>query len=362
MVRRDHAHDPALEPAPRASSASCCCVLLAAGIAMFFLLGPFYGIVATAIAAFIDWTMFKILRRQMRTTVTVDEDGARFNLYGEERIDLSWPEVTLVGLAVEQGRRGRRARQLFFYKEDGDRLMVVPAEFDRFAGLEAETRRLRCRAFRDIALEPAKPCKQRLRTLASGQLDAARRRRASPTPPRVARTTRPPRRRGRPDVAIAGKLIGALVGSIAGPLGTLFGGFIGHLFDRAVEERRAAGAFLPGMEAAADPVSQAQVNFLTCLIGLSIAVANTEGRVRQSQIDAMKAFFRDHLPYGPADQELIQRLIDGMYLERDRIDVEALCAYFRGTTSPEARLLLLRLLGSCPSSTRRLAARPRRGR
>ena len=145
-------------------------------------------------------------------------------------------------------------------------------------------------------------------------------------------------------MAIAGKLIGALVGSIAGPLGTLFGGFIGHLFDRAVEERRAAGAFAPGIGVSADPVSQAQVNFLTCLIGLSIAVANAEGRVRQSQIDAMKAFFRDHLPYGQADQELIQRLVDGMEAERDRIDVEALCAYFRGTTSLEARLLLLRLL------------------
>jgi len=145
-------------------------------------------------------------------------------------------------------------------------------------------------------------------------------------------------------VAIAGKLIGALVGSIAGPLGTLFGGFIGHLFDRAVEERRAAGAFSPDIRFSADPVSQAQVNFLTCLIGLSIAVANTEGRVRQSQIDAMKAFFSEHLPYGQADQEVIERLIDGMYDERDRIDVQALCAYFRGTTSPEARLLLLRLL------------------
>jgi DnaJ like chaperone protein len=145
-------------------------------------------------------------------------------------------------------------------------------------------------------------------------------------------------------VAIAGKLIGALIGSVAGPLGTLFGGFLGHLFDRAVEERRAAGVFAPDAEGVADPVSQAQVNFLTCLIGLSIAVANTEGRVRQSQIDAMKAFFRVHLPYGPADQDLIQRLIDGMYLERDRIDVDALCAYFRGTTPTEARLLLLRLL------------------
>ncbi len=100
-------------------------------------------------------------------------------------------------------------------------------------------------------------------------------------------------------MAIAGKLIGALVGSIAGPLGTLFGGFIGHLFDRAVEERRTAGAFAPGMESIADPYSQAQVNFLTCLIGLSIAVANTEGRVRQSQLDTMKAYLPRAPPLRP---------------------------------------------------------------
>ncbi len=72
--------------------------------------------------------------------------------------------MTLVGLAVEQGKRGRRARQLFFYKEDGDRLMVVPAEFDRFADLVAETRR-RAPAFRDIALAAGETLKERLRSL-----------------------------------------------------------------------------------------------------------------------------------------------------------------------------------------------------
>jgi hypothetical protein len=139
-------------------------VLLAAGIAMFFLMGPFYGIAATAIALFIDWTMFKILRRQMRTTVAVGEDGANFNLYGEERIDLAWPEATLVGLAVELGKHGRRAQQLFFYKEDGDRLMVVPAEFARFADLVAETRRC-ASEFRDIALATGETLKERLHSL-----------------------------------------------------------------------------------------------------------------------------------------------------------------------------------------------------
>jgi hypothetical protein len=139
-------------------------VLLATGIAMFFLMTPIYGIVGTGIAAFADWTMFKILRRQMRTSVTIGEDGAHFDLYGEERIDLPWPRVTLAGLAVEKGKSGRRASQLFFYKEDGDQLMAVPAEFDRFAVLVAEARRL-SPVFRDITLEEGETLKERLRSL-----------------------------------------------------------------------------------------------------------------------------------------------------------------------------------------------------
>jgi hypothetical protein len=141
--------------------------LLVVGIAVFPLMGPIYGILATAIAAFVDWTMLKILRRQMKTTVTVDEEGARFNLYGEDKVGFAWSEIALVGLAVEQGRRGPRARQLFFYKEEGDRLMVVPAEFERFADLEAETRRC-ATGFRDIVLVTGETLKDKLRPLLPG--------------------------------------------------------------------------------------------------------------------------------------------------------------------------------------------------
>ncbi len=141
--------------------------LLAVGIVVFPLMGPIYGIVATGIAAFVDWTMLKILRRQMKTTITIDDEGVRFNLYGEEKVGFTWSEIALVGLAVEQGRRGPRARQLFFYKEDGDRLMVVPAEFDRFADLEAETRRCGT-GFRDITLATGETLKGRLRPLLPG--------------------------------------------------------------------------------------------------------------------------------------------------------------------------------------------------
>ena len=152
-------------------------------------------------------------------------------------------------------------------------------------------------------------------------------------------------------MAITGKLIGALIGSIAGPFGTLFGGLIGHLFDRAADDRRLAGATRPrfgagdaGYRAAVDPVSQAQVNFLTCLIGLSISVADVDGRVKMSHVDAMRAFFRQNFTFPSVDQDLIQRLIDEMYRNRERIDVQGLCAYYAAVSTFEGRVLLLRLL------------------
>jgi DnaJ like chaperone protein len=148
-------------------------------------------------------------------------------------------------------------------------------------------------------------------------------------------------------MAITGKLIGALIGSIAGPFGTFFGGLIGHLFDRASEEKRFLEEASAGPRAggfAGDPVSQAQVNFLTCLIGLSVVVASADGQVKRSHLEAMREFFRRNFPFGPADQELIQRLIDELYGNRDRIDVAGLCAYYAAMASPEGRVLLLRLL------------------
>lgn len=142
-------------------------------------------------------------------------------------------------------------------------------------------------------------------------------------------------------MAIAGKLIGALIGSIAGPFGTIFGGLIGHLFDRAVEDRRLLSF---EQEPLADPVSQAQINFFACLIGLSIAVADAGGRLRTSHVEALEDFFRRSVPYGPGDQELIRRLIEEMSANRSRIDVEGMCAYYRSVSGYEGRFLLLRLL------------------
>jgi DnaJ like chaperone protein len=145
-------------------------------------------------------------------------------------------------------------------------------------------------------------------------------------------------------VAFTGKLIGALIGSVAGPFGTLFGGLIGHFFDRAIEERRAQGALTGEWAASGDPVSQAQVNFLTCLIGLSLSVAGAGGRVLPSHVAAIKEFLSRSIPYAAEDSALIRGLVEEMYANTDRLDVAGMCAYYRTVSTPEGRLLLLRLL------------------
>ncbi len=139
-------------------------LLLAAGAAVIPLMGLLFGVIALVIAAFIAWTLAKMVRRQMRTRIEVDEDGARFVLYGEETLTFPWPAVRLAGLAVEQGKRGRRARRLFVYREEGDHLMTVPEEFERFDELAAEVRRL-APVFHELELAPGEPLKERLRAL-----------------------------------------------------------------------------------------------------------------------------------------------------------------------------------------------------
>jgi DnaJ like chaperone protein len=145
-------------------------------------------------------------------------------------------------------------------------------------------------------------------------------------------------------MAFKGKLIGALLGSLAGPMGTILGGLVGHLYDRATEERVAAGRIGQRSRGVRDSISAAQLDFLTSLIGLSIAVANADRHVRVSQVEALKAFFRQNFPYSQDDHQTIQAVIDETFVNRDRLDVDALASYYRLSSSPSGRLLLLRLL------------------
>jgi hypothetical protein len=143
-------------------------VLLAGGIACF-LLGPFFGIAATGIAAFLDWNAFKMLRRLMRTTVTVDKDGARLDLPGDETRDIPWTDVRMAGLATAAGRRGRGARHLFIVDRKMDRPIFVTPEFARFDELAAAVRE-RVPAFHDITIDTDETLRQRLLRLALQQV------------------------------------------------------------------------------------------------------------------------------------------------------------------------------------------------
>lgn len=146
-------------------------------------------------------------------------------------------------------------------------------------------------------------------------------------------------------MAFKGKLIGALLGSFAGPMGTILGGLIGHLFDRATDERQAAeGLSSYSYRTAPDSIQAAQLSFISSLIGLSMAVANADGQVKVSEVEALKSFFKTNFPYSEEDHGLIQKMIDETFRQRNKINTDGLCGYYRSISSLSGRLLLLRLL------------------
>jgi DnaJ like chaperone protein len=136
-----------------------------------------------------------------------------------------------------------------------------------------------------------------------------------------------------------GKLVGALVGSLAGPMGTLLGGLLGHLFDRADEEQDTLGNLRPG-----ESVTAAQADFLSSLIGLAVIVSHAGGTAEAARIGALKAFFRENFPFGAEDQRTLEWIVDSAFQKRRSLRVTALCRYYKQTSSPGGRLLLLRLL------------------
>jgi DnaJ like chaperone protein len=87
-----------------------------------------------------------------------------------------------------------------------------------------------------------------------------------------------------------------------------------------------------------------QLSFLSSLIGLSVAVTAAGGEARRPEIFALKRFFRESFPYGEEDQATLDGIIDDSFRRRTGLDVRALSRYYKSTSSPAGRLLLLRLL------------------
>ena len=99
-----------------------------------FAVSPALGIIGLVVAGYIAFILGRFVQKQLRCVVEVREEGLSLDLYGEEKVEVSWEEVTHLGTAREHGRR----RQLFLYREEVDKLLVVPDEFERFDALVAE--------------------------------------------------------------------------------------------------------------------------------------------------------------------------------------------------------------------------------
>src|SRR5688500_14641368 len=94
-----------------------------------------------------------------------------------------------------------------------------------------------------------------------------------------------------------GKALGALIGVVtAGPVGALFGTFLGHLFD--VQAESGLAGRLDGDQAGADAASQAasmgvQEAFFRATFEVMGHIAKADGRVSENEIRAARAIMSE---------------------------------------------------------------------
>ena len=85
-----------------------------------------------------------------------------------------------------------------------------------------------------------------------------------------------------------GKWIGAGLGFVmGGPIGALFGYFIGSTFDTATMVASA-----PGNDPGTRPTGRG--DFLLSLVVLATALMKADGKVTRNELDYVKKFFRDN--------------------------------------------------------------------
>jgi hypothetical protein len=137
------------------------CAVALGGLA-FWMGGGLWGVIILAGGGLIAWSLLKFTRRQLATRIESNEEGISFSLYGEDTYMFPWSSVRLAGIAQEEGK-GRRGRKLFVYREEGDKLFMVPDEFENFEALVAE---VRSRSdFREISLGKTDVLKEKLREM-----------------------------------------------------------------------------------------------------------------------------------------------------------------------------------------------------
>ena len=131
-----------------------------------------------------------------------------------------------------------------------------------------------------------------------------------------------------------GKWIGAGLGFVmGGPIGALFGYFIGSTFDTATVVTSG-----PGNDPGTRPTGRG--DFLLSLVVLATALMKADGKVTRNELDYVKKFFRDN--FGLEGEREALAIIKDL-LNKD-IEVEQVCTQIRMNMNVYSRTQLLYFL------------------
>jgi DnaJ like chaperone protein len=161
-----------------------------------------------------------------------------------------------------------------------------------------------------------------------------------------------------------GKALGALIGVVAaGPVGALFGTFIGHLFDVQAENLGGAGEATAGARAQAGPM-QVQEAFFRGTFQVMGHLAKADGRVSEDEIRAARAIMsefrlgarevqfaidlftqgkRRDFPLEPTLRQLHQLCRNRPDLCRMFVQIQLQAALWGGSLNPAGRQVLARV-------------------
>lgn len=132
-----------------------------AAILLIVFVNPLVGILALAVAGYIDYQLGKFLRGQIASYIETTDDGINCLTPDGEPIEFDWGTLSAVGIA----RPAKGRPFLFIYREEGDRLVSVPREYGDFDTL-VETVKERIAGsttFREITLGPGETIQSWLR-------------------------------------------------------------------------------------------------------------------------------------------------------------------------------------------------------
>lgn len=161
-----------------------------------------------------------------------------------------------------------------------------------------------------------------------------------------------------------GKALGALIGVVAaGPVGALFGTFIGHLFDVQAENLGGTGEAAAGAGAQAGPM-QVQEVFFRSTFQVMGHLAKADGRVSENEIRAARAIMgefrlgtrevqfaielftqgkRRDFPLEATLRQLYQRCRNRPDLCRMFVQIQLQAALWGGSLNPAGRQVLARV-------------------